>query len=197
MLLRDLRHVPIVTREAHRHLVAQPKSRVVPAVELHRPDLQASPIRELLSNQTRHHVNGDVFLPHLAVLPSADSSVASDSHQGDARNDHSLVGYATTVVRGCRGSADVTAPHCRIVRRRVRHLSLVCRPWCDCPSNAGSVSFACDLCRQFGGVGDGDGDLGAEGCRDAVEGGQAGEIRPPSRRAMADWVVPTSSASCR
>ncbi len=27
--------------------------------------------------------------------------------------------------------------------------------------------------------------------------GTLGEIRPPSRRAMADWVVPTSSASCR
>lgn len=56
---------------------------VVPAVELDRPDLQASPVGELFSNQTRHHVNGDVFLPHLAVLPSADCRIASDSRQRD------------------------------------------------------------------------------------------------------------------
>lgn len=31
------------------------------------------------------------------------------------------------------------------------------------------VPIARDRCRQFGGVGDGDGDLGAEGCRDAVD----------------------------
>ena len=36
------------------------------------------------------------------------------------------------------------------------------------------MSFVCELCRQFGGVGDGDGDLGAEGCPGAIEGRQAG-----------------------
>jgi hypothetical protein len=33
-----------------------------------------------------------------------------------------------------------------------------------------SVSFSCDVCSQFGGVGDGMGDFVAEVCRDAVEG---------------------------
>jgi hypothetical protein len=64
MLLVDLRHVRRATRQSNRQLLSEAERRVVPSIEPHRPDRQIGPLRELLRDQTRDNVSGDVCLLH-------------------------------------------------------------------------------------------------------------------------------------
>ena len=68
VLLVDLRDVRVVAREPHRHVVAEPEGRVVPAVEVDRANLEISPSGKLLADEAPHHVRSDVVLGHGAVL---------------------------------------------------------------------------------------------------------------------------------